>query len=318
MRHILLVKRSWIAMIALPVICAASMPGQVDPLPQGDRGIASQHANDRGIASDTRVLLHEDFETEDYSRNWSMRFHAENIRIAGEPENVRSGKRSLEFTVKKQSGEMSNSFIRKLKSGHDALFLRYYSKFEEGFDQVGSSHNGGFLAAIAEGVPFATPGIKADGRNKFIASYENWRSDPSTPSPGSLNVYVYHPEQRSQWGDHFFPGGEVMPNTSIPGDFGPSFVKRPGVTQELGRWYCYEMMVKANTPNRRDGRIACWLDGKVIADFPNLRLRDDSNLKLNYAAIDLHIGSNRVRENKKYYDDVVLATSYVGPMLASK
>ena len=62
------------------------------------------------------------------------------------------------------------------------------------------------------------------------------------------------------------------------------------------------------------GRIACWLDGNLIADFPNLRLRDDPSLKLNHAALDLHIGRNRIRENKKYYDDIILATSYIGPI----
>jgi len=55
--------------------------------------------------------------------------------------------------------------------------------------------------------------------------------------------------------------GVVLPNSSVPGDFGDEFVARPNVVPELGRWYCYEFMVKANTPGERDGRIACWLDG---------------------------------------------------------
>jgi len=284
------------------------------PLPQGDNGIAGSHPLDAGLARNPAVILHDDFETGVLRNNWSMAFQEANIRIAEEAENVNSGKKSLEFTVPKQESEHSNSAMRRLTTGYDTLFLRYYSKFDKGFDQIGSSHNGGFLGAIAPGVAFATPGIKSDGRNKFIATFENWRSDSATTSPGRLNVYCYHPEQRSPYGDHFFPTGDVMPNTSIPNNFGPHFVKRPDITQELGRWYCYEFMVKANTPGQRDGRIACWLDGKLIADFPNLRLRDDPNLKLNHAALDLHIGRNRIRENKKWYDDVVLATTYIGPI----
>ena len=31
-----------------------------------------------------------------------------------------------------------------------------------------------------------------------------------------------------------------------------------------------------------------------------------------------HIRDNIVRENKKWYDDVVIATSYVGPMVKAK
>lgn len=284
------------------------------PLPEGDKGIARRYPFDRAIGGHPAVILHDDFESGNLRDRWSQFFHEANIRFADDPAIVHTGKRSLEFTVPKQDSELSNTVMKRFNPGYDIVFLRYYSRFDKGFDQIGSSHNGGFLAAIAPGIPFATPGVKADGRNKFIATYENWRPDAQTPSPGELNVYCYHPEQRSQWGDHFFPSGKVLPFTYLPGDFGPAFVKRADIIQELGRWYCYEFMVKANAPGKRDGRIACWLDGKLIADFPNMRLRDDPNLKINHAALDLHIGSNRIRENKKWYDDVVIATTYVGPL----
>jgi hypothetical protein len=125
---------------------------------------------------------------------------------------------------------------------------------------------------------------------------------------------VYHPEQRSQYGDHFFPTGEVLPYSATPFDFGPTFVKRPDVTPELDRWYCYEYMVQANTPGQRDGRIAFWLDGKLLADFGNLRFRDVDTLKINRFGISFHIGSNPNGIAKRWYDDVVAATSYIGPI----
>lgn len=284
-----------------------------EALPEGDGGIAAKYPGDAGIEKDPAVLWADDFEKGTPIGRWDMVFHEEQVSMAGEPENVHAGKTALEFTVPKQGSELSNSAVKKIEPPRDTIFLRYYSKFDPGFDQVGSSHNGGFLAALAPGLPYATPGIKADGKNKFMASYENWRGDAETKSPGGLNVYCYHPEQRTQWGDHFFPSGTVLPFTYKPGDFGSSFVKRTDITQELGRWYCYELMLKANTPGKRNGRIGCWLDGRLVADFPNLRLRDSDALKINWAAIDLHIGSNPIRTNRKYYDDVVIATSYVGP-----
>ena len=306
-------------LVILALIPAAILPGSgrqsasLPTLPEGDRGIAAGFPLDRDIASHPAVLLHDDFEKGTLREKWSNVFHEAHIRIAHEPANVFAGRKTLEFTVPNQDAELSNALVKQLGTGHDTVFFRYYSRFDKGFDQVGSSHNGGFLAAIAPGLPYATPGIKADGRNKFVASLENWRGEAATPSPGELNVYCYHPEQRSPWGDHFFPSGRVMPYTYLPGNFGPNFVKRPDIIQDLGRWHCYELMLKANSPDTRDGRIACWLDGKLIADFPNLRLRDDQDLKINHAAIDLHIGSNRVRENKKWYDNIVIATSYIGP-----
>jgi len=287
---------------------------QPPTLPEGNQGIASKYPGDRGIGKDPAVLFHDDFEAGHPRRHWTRMYHLENIRIASEPENVHGGARAVELSVPKGPDEVSNELIKELKPAQDVVFLRYYSKFDKGFDQTGSSHNGGYLAALAPKVPFATPGIKADGRNKFIVSFENWRDDAKTPSPGHQNVYIYHPEQRSEWGDHFFPSGMVLPFSSRPGNFGTSFVPRPEVLPELDRWYCYEMMMQANTPGQRDGRIACWVDGKMIADFTNLRLRDVADLKINWAAVDLHIKSSPIRQNKKYYDDVVIATSYIGPV----
>ena len=291
--------------------CLRSASCAQEPLPEGNIGIAAKYPDDAGIAA--AALFHDDFEKDDLKSKWDNVHHDQHIRMAMEPENVHGGKRSLEFTVPQQQKELSNAAVKKLGEGHDAVFLRYYSKFEDGFDQTGSSHNGGYLTAIAPGVSFATPGVPADGAKKFGASFENWRENTETRSPGELNVYCYHPGQRTAFGDHFFPSGKVLPFSYKPGDFGPAFVKRPDLTQELGRWYCYELMVRANTPDQKDGRIACWLDGKLIADFPNLRLRDVAELKINHAALDLHLGSNNTRANKKWYDDVVVATSYIGP-----
>jgi hypothetical protein len=75
--------------------------------------------------------------------------------------------------------------------------------------------------------------------------------------------------------------------------------------------------VKANTPGQRDGRIAFWLDGQLIADFPNLRLRDTTALKIDRFTLDLHVLNNNLAAARKWYDNVVAATSYIGPMVSS-
>jgi hypothetical protein len=238
------------------------------------------------------------------------------VSLATESANVYAGNQSLEFRNPKQTEELSNTVARKLNGNEelDVLFLRYYSKFDKSFDVTGSSHNGGGMSARYYRDGHATPGVPADGTNKFLATFECWRGESSEPSPGRLNVYIYHPQQRSVWGDHFFPTGEVMPNTSVPGDFGDDFVSRPDVVPELDRWYCYELMVKANTPGEGDGRIGCWVDGKVIADFTNLRLRDVDSLKIDRFNLSMHIKANTVAGTWKWYDNVVAATSYIGPM----
>jgi hypothetical protein len=164
-------------------------------------------------------------------------------------------------------------------------------------------------------VAYSTPGIRADGRNKFIVSFENWRGDDATPSPGAAEHLLLPPGAALRVRGPLLPHGRGHALYGEAGELRGALCRPANITPELGRWYCYELMVKANTAGKRDGRIACWLDGKLIADFPGLRLRDVDSLKINSASLSLHIRSNVVRENKKWYDDAVIATSYIGPVV---
>ena len=73
-------------------------------------------------------------------------------------------------------------------------------------------------------------------------------------------------------------------------------------------------MVKANTPGVNNGEVKFWIDGQVAGDFPDLNIRSISTLKMDTAYFMLHsIHSGRV--NKKWYDQVVVAKSYIGPLV---
>jgi hypothetical protein len=287
--------------------------------PSGD-GIASEYPGDQGIEGHASVIFADDFESyavpSDLNARWDAVYQMPQIRIAIESENVYAGAQALELAVPQQVGELSNATDKILTNELDVLHLRYYSRFQSPYDVVGSSHNGSMISAHYFDNGQATPGVPADGTNKFLANLENWRGEAGTSSPGDLNIYIYHPEQRSQWGDHFFPTGTVLPNSNEPFDFGPSFVGRPDIIPDLDRWYCYEYMVAANTPGQRDGRITVWLDGELVADFENLVFRDVADLKIDRFGLSFHIGSNPNGETRKWYDNVVAATSYIGPMVA--
>ncbi len=282
-------------------------------------GIAARYPGDVGIEKDPNVVFADGFESyaqaSDLWNKWNNYYQASQTRITTDPANVRTGTKALEFTMPQGSNELTNAIQQVLTTELDVLYLRYYSKFAASFNVIGSSHQGGGINAHYYYGFNATPGIPANGTNKFFVEYECWRGSSAEGSPGQLNVYVYHPEQRSNYGDHFFPTGMILPDSSRPHNFGPEFVSRPNVTPELDRWYAYEMMVKANTPGKRDGRITIWLDGKVIGDFPNLRLRDVDTLKIDRFNLSLGAMSNTSGATKKWYDNVVAAKSYIGPMV---
>ncbi|MGE0763890.1 MAG: hypothetical protein AB7N80_11480 [Bdellovibrionales bacterium] len=305
-------------------------------LPEGAVGLASQYTGDTGLASDTNVLYFDDFESYNTASNligagkWDSGYGINNIRIASEAGNFYSGTKAAEFTLPKTSGEVSIEIFKEQNLPKlDTVFVRFYGKYATGFDVLGSSHNGVFVASnywrgLCQSSNSCGPGVKANGKNKFLISYEATRSASNQPNPGSIATYIYHPEQRDIWGDIFFPTGRVIPFDLTPyeafnGTYSQlptyiPFVSRPEVTPQLNKWHCFEIMVKANTPGSRDGRMALWIDGKLIADFTNLRLRDIAELKIDHIGLSLHGNGGILETSKKYYDNVVIAKSYIGPM----
>jgi hypothetical protein len=169
---------------------------------------------------------------------------------------------------------------------------------------------------MASGTDHSATGVHPNGQNHFVISLDaaqpSWRRQER--SPGRSNIYCYHMDQVGRYGDQFFPSGEVRPSENA-GLFGPTFVPRPDFTAELDHWHCYEIMGKANTPGERDGRVAFWVDGVLRGDFPNLRLRSVEELKINNVQMSTY--TSRVRPNQNlWYDDIVVATSYIGPQKA--
>jgi len=290
----------------------------IEPLPEGDAGLAAKYPGDRGLERDPAVIHFDDFEdyrtTDDVNKKYEYVMHTENMRLTRGPAEVNSGRQAVRFTLPKQEEGNAAALYRVIKEERDVLFLRYYAKFEKGYDQHGSTHNSGVISAHYFPNRVASPGKPADGRNKFWVSFETERGRADIPSPGPLNFYVYHPEQRTGYGDHIYPTGRIRSGPEKPLPFGPGFVPRPDFIPELDRWYCYEFMVKANTPGKRDGRIAGWVDGKLIADFPGFRLRDVESLKIDLFGVALFMRPNNLRENSRWFDDVVAATSYIGPI----
>jgi hypothetical protein len=293
-------------------------------LPEGD-GIAARYPGDHGIEGDPAVVFADGFETVEgdsfttgdrkgSSGGWNNKWDSvwNEIRVVEGPENVHSGRKAVQITHEQP---MSNGADRHFDRGFDTLFVRYYMKYHKEFP--GCHHTGMCILAGAPGITLATgsaTGVVPNGRNHFEALLDTLppRRNSGTPPPGNMNIYCYHMDQGRQWGDLFFPSGEVVPpeNKKLLAE---GFVPRPNLNAERGRWYCYELMLKANTPGKRDGRVAFWVDGKLAGDFPNLRFREVEELKPNHVILLSY--SSRVWPNQTHwYDDVVAATSYIGPM----
>jgi hypothetical protein len=287
-------------------------------------GIASHYPGDRGINYDADVLFADDFESytspAQLTSKWSGAGPQQNLRIATEPGNYYADGKALEMKLPISSSEVLDHCYKVINPAQNVIFFRAYTKFDDNFSITTSSHNGLRVSARYPGGAGVAP--PQDGSGWFMFSLQNnkargTRHYPNELQPGYGQIYAYWPKQRDNYGDHWFSDGWVRPGGNglwllSPVQY-PDFQPMPVWQPQGGKWYCYELMVKANTIGRADGEVAFWIDGKLSGRFPDLFLRSLDSIKIDYARLTLHaLHSEQV--NKKWYDNVVIAKKYIGPM----
>jgi hypothetical protein len=269
-------------------------------------GIASQYPGDEGIEKDPRVLFVEDFESgdlKDIGDRWGQLSHPENMDLSADVPAGSPGKRSVHIA--------KNGHLYTHTKGVDTLFARFYVKFHP---KTGYIHH--FVHLIADRSPTPWPkgtaGLKPAGDQLFTTGIEPWGRWGKSPAPGVWHFYSYWQDMKGDgggkyWGNFFDP---AEPETIEP-----------------GRWYCVEAKLKSNSaPEAADGEQAFWVDGRKIGEFKGLRWRSTDKLKVNtfwllyYITEQSALHNNDSDPNRVYevwFDDIVLATEYVGPVQGS-
>ena len=129
----------------------------------------------------------------------------------------------------------------------NALHLRYYVRFSEGFDFV----KGGKLPGLFGGTNHFSGGAIPDGTNGFSVRYM-WRTD------GDGEAYAY------------------LPTSTLYG----TEIGRGRWRFQPGQWHCLEQRVVLNAPGIDDGRLTVWVDGSMLIDERALRYRTTDSLQI--------------------------------------
>lgn len=294
-----------LALLSLGVALAGT------PVSGQETGLAAKYPNDVGISRDKAVLFHDDFEEGKLSGKWdevSLR-KGRQAKDAPEPvvgetnSAIARGKRSARVQLRKDGYE-DVTFVKWLRPGHDELFMRYYVRYGNDYGYHGHG-GGGFMADAGKG-GFKGAGKAPDGDKFFWATLEpigspgRWPWDP----PGALIFYAYwwkmKPDGRGNyWGNWFQPKPDQVPKRET--------------------WVCVEWRVRANTADKEDGELDCWIDGKKCGEFRNINWRSTNDLKVNKVQLSLWLESASYEKlgggtsRTVWYDDVVVATKYIGP-----
>jgi VCBS repeat protein len=288
-------------------------------------GIASRYPNDVGIENDPDVLLYDNFESytspSQLLNKWDIAVQQSNLRIATEPGNFFAGHKALEMKLPIASYEQGNQIAKLINPEERVLYVRTYMKFDPNYNVDGRSNHNGILMSGNYPGPGSPP--PRDGSGFFLFQVQNnYFALAGENRPGDAHIYAYWPFQSSNFGDHWYPDGHVIPGTwglwvTQPANY-PDWRSLPKWQPLRGVWYCYEFMVKVNDLGQRNGEVAFWVNGELKGRWPDLFIRSIDTLKIDRALVDLHAGKNTLRVNKKWYDNVVIARSYIGPISPPK
>ncbi len=278
-----------------------NLAGSGSDLPSG-KGLAAAYAGDKDISSNKDVIFADDFEKGAIGEGWPEIANPNNEVLSFTPPGEKGlGERCLQ--VEAHLGKDTGGGLTRWFEPSDTVFLRFYTRFDPTCDYthhfVGLRGNKG-LTGNDKWSGFGKAGIKPEGDDRFSTRIEPWGNNAEWTPPGRWNFYSYWHEMKAggdgkYWGNQFeVPAAPVIPR---------------------GKWICVEMMLKHNTPGQPDGEQAFWIDGVLQGHWKGINWRKTANLKANALNLESYVTDRWTKNpvNRVWFDNVVVAKSYVGP-----
>ncbi|HUL29816.1 MAG TPA: hypothetical protein VLZ03_05115 [Thermodesulfobacteriota bacterium] len=251
------------------------------------------------------ILLFEDFEADDYQAQWPV-FWGTAVgagTVDAPSKYIFAGKRSGFLEVPKGShGSYGyGEYVPRIPI-NDVVYVRMYLRLEDDFS-MGTANQLKLFSIKGGSKPenaYGGAGTAPTGRDKFSVTL-------SLDGGRSLHFYLYSPDQWGGYGDWVYCQS--------------SFFHKVGLSR--GRWYCIELMLKNNTPGKKDGQIKAWLDGKRIGKVEKLRFRDVSDVKIRRLTVENYFGGDNYSDTspktqRLYIDNYVVSTKPIGCMAAER
>ena len=242
------------------------------------------------------IFFKEDFEDGNYD-DWFDAYGPP--EVIDNPQSAHSGHKALKCTAVYNDGNSSTSSIKYwFHPGYDKVYFRWYCKFDSTFDQGWGMHFCSMYAVEGDNKwnQMGMAGIKPVGDDRFGSGFDPWSAWETLPPPGRMQFYAYWHKMLPD------NGGNYWGNVFYPDSF---------ITPERDRWYCMEMMIKANDAGFDNGEIAAWIDGELYMRLAGFNWRTTNELKIKRISLGIYIHNNP-KENICWFDDVALSTGYIG------
>jgi hypothetical protein len=243
------------------------------------------------------IVFADGFETGDLSR-WDELRYQDQIRVTDDPAGVHSGRYALEvpFAEGKNGGEAIKWFL----PGREEVYVRWYIKFEAGFDMGNGMHQMILMGNRPDNrwSGFGTAGTKPDGTNFWVANVDPVTFWEKYPNPGAFCFYSYWPDMKldtktgKYWGNYFWQ-------------------EEPASLITAGRWHELIVHLKMNASGKSDGLEELTIDGERKIRVEGLRWRTDPTLTIN--TLWVCSWTKAAKAQKMWIDDITISTEPLTP-----
>ena len=330
-----------LTILAVVAVRPPRADGRDGKLPRGPAGIAARFPGDVGIENDPDVVLVERFDgtlTEILGR-WEDVCGKEHFSLSRDAPKSSASKQSLLMTHI-GGGESRNHLYRRLPSGYERVFARFYVKFDPDCHPV--HHFGTHV-----------------GGNAPPSKWPMMDAGKAPAGDKSFNVAI-EPFGRSWVWDYYTYWADMRGSPPAGACWGNSFIRDDKLRVVRGKWVCIELMVRMNDPKDTDGELALWIDGKLVSHlgkgfpkgtwtfdkftpgkpgggvtwdhakderraiqggrpFEGFRWRTDKKLDINYVWTSLYMTKvPKGHVSKVWFDQIVVAKRYIGPIQKPK
>lgn len=332
-----------VCIVAAAICCCevASIPEAVGQVKLDTSGISIQYPGDEGIASDKRVVFAENFETADvaaFNQRWDMVRNPETMSLSRDVPTGSAGNVSLLMTQLAENGTGGDLYTR-LGDGYNTLFTRMYVKFADDCEPIhhfGTCVGGNYPATRW---PAVRAGQPTDGEKAFWVGIEPFGS------MWQWDYYTYwcdmrgSPPRGQTWGNSFIhddslkiPKGRwvcvelMMKMNDINNTNGELALWIDGHSvSHLGKGFPRGKWVFDKFYPGQQGDGVRWNHQKgdreyfTTADggdpFEGFRFRTNDRLNINFLWLYVYITKGtKGHANRVWFDDVVVATEYIGPL----
>ncbi len=273
-------------------------------LPSGP-GIAAEFKADVGLQKKEGVIFADGFESGDFAAWDEKDEEKKNVFTFPSPESPELGNHCLRAEA--HLGKDTGGGVTKWFSSAGTLFIRFYTEFAPDCDYVHhfvTLRANKSLQGAEKWNGFGGAGLKPVGDERFSTAIEPWGDWGRNTAPGRWNFYSYWNEME----------------TSLDGKFqghswGKSFAVKDSPLITKSKWICVEFMLVHNTPGKRDGEQAYWIDGTLMGRWKGINWRKQEKLMANALTVESYITDlwTKNQVNVVYFDNVVVATRYIGP-----